>query len=125
MTTNVIFIFRFPPNRLGTFRGCSGNVFRPTGARWGDPHRPELENRPLAFEKYPVIRLAAKLFEHRAKFRALIGKCAQAPRTFLRTACVAFLRAHLPISAQNLARCSNNLATNRIFEFRQIDRGPH
>ena len=25
----------------------------------------------------PVIRLVAKLFEHRAKFRALIGKCAR------------------------------------------------
>ena len=48
---------------------------------------------------------------HRTKMRA----APKAPCTLSRAACVAFLRADLPIGARVLTPCSNNLATNRIF----------
>ena len=51
----------------------------------------------------------------KTRHRQYAKMCAapSAPRTFLGSEGVAFLRAHLPIGARNLARCSNNLATNR------------
>ena len=88
----------------------------------GVPISPELD-RSIQYgwwQNYlnTVPNFVRQLANARAKTRHMqyAKMCAapSAPRTFLGSEGVAFLRAHLPIGARNLARCSNNLATNRI-----------